>query len=100
MPFGMVDAQRSRGMVKIEVSQVQDTILCITITDDGIGREKAPNTKVNQQLNIKSFGMKVTAERIELINQLYQTSTSVEIHDLKDAQGQATGTKVTVEIPI
>jgi hypothetical protein len=44
--------------------------------------------------------MKVTAERIELINQLYNTATQVKIVDLKNKNGDATGTKVVVEIPI
>jgi len=44
--------------------------------------------------------MKVTSERIQLINQLYQTHTNIEIIDLKDNQGKAIGTKVLVEIPV
>lgn len=88
------------GQVSIEVTQPQETMLRITITDDGVGREKAAEYKSKSATRHKSFGMKVTAERIELINQLYQTNTSIEINDLKDEQGRAIGTKVTVEIPI
>lgn len=44
--------------------------------------------------------MKLTAERIELINKLYHTHTQVQVIDLTDESGQATGTKVLVEIPI
>lgn len=44
--------------------------------------------------------MKVTSERIELINQLYHTNTRVEIIDLVNADGQAIGTKVSIDIPI
>lgn len=36
----------------------------------------------------------MTSERIELINQLYQTQTQVKIEDLE------VGTRVTIEIPI
>ncbi len=88
------------GTVWIKVEQPQENTLRITITDDGVGREKAAEYKSKSATKHKSFGMKVTAERIELINQLYKTHTSIKIHDLKDAQGQPVGTKVMVEIPI
>ena len=49
---------------------------------------------------VLGIGMKVTSERIALINQLYQTQTSVEIHDLVDGQGAPAGTEVVLQIPI
>lgn len=88
------------GQVIIEVTQPLENMLRITITDDGVGREKAAEYKSKSATKHKSFGMKVTTERIELINQLYQTNTSVEINDLKDNRGRAAGTEVIVEIPV
>jgi len=88
------------GTIRIEVTQPNDHLLRFDITDDGVGREKATEFKSKSATQNKSFGMKVTAERIELINQLYHTSTQVQIIDLKNKQGEATGTKVVVEIPI
>ncbi len=88
------------GTIRIEVTQPNDHLLRFDITDDGVGREKAAEFKSKSATQNKSFGMKVTAERIELINQLYHTSTQVQIIDLKNKQGEATGTKVVVEIPI
>jgi hypothetical protein len=44
--------------------------------------------------------MKVTGERISLINRLYQTHTRVQVLDLTDATGNPTGTEVVLEIPI
>lgn len=88
------------GIIRIEVTQPKENLLRFDITDDGIGREKAAEFKSKSATQNKSFGMKVTAERIELINQLYNTATQVQIIDLKNKQGEATGTKVVVEIPI
>ncbi|RDB06229.1 hypothetical protein DVG78_10400 [Runella aurantiaca] len=88
------------GQVIIEVTQPQENVLRIAITDDGVGREKAAEYKSKSATKHKSFGMKVTTERIELINQLYQTNTSVKINDLKDDWGIAVGTEVVVKIPI
>lgn len=88
------------GKVEINVTQPHENLLRIEILDDGIGRDKAAEFKSKSATKSKSFGMKVTAERIELINQLYNTSTQVQIVDLKNKNGEATGTKVVVEIPI
>lgn len=68
--------------------------LQITITDNGIGRKAAAALKSKSATANKSFGLKMTSERIELINQLYQTQTQVKIEDLE------VGTRVTIEIPI
>lgn len=88
------------GTVKIEVTQPNDNIIHIEILDDGIGREKALEYKSKSAMKQKSFGMKVTNERIELINQIYKTNTEVEIIDLKNKNGEALGTKVILNIPI
>jgi hypothetical protein len=44
--------------------------------------------------------MKATTERIALINQIYKTGASVFVHDLVNADGQAAGTQVTLQIPV
>ena len=88
------------GSVTVAVQQPQDHLLEVSITDDGVGRIKAAAYKSKSATSHKSFGMKVTAERIDLINQMYHTHTQVRIDDLTDAAGQPTGTRVTVEIPI
>ncbi len=46
-----------------------DDLIKISITDDGIGRAKAAELKSKSAVKQKSFGMRVTSERIALINQ-------------------------------
>lgn len=88
------------GHVHVKVEPIQTDGLRITITDDGIGRAKAAELKSKSATRHKSFGMKVTGERIALINRLYQTQTQVQVHDLVDDTGQPGGTEVVLEIPI
>jgi len=88
------------GTVRIVVQQPTEHLLHVEITDDGVGRQKAAEYKSKSATRSKSFGMKMTSERIELINQLYHTQTQVAIIDLVDVQGQAAGTKIVVEIPV
>jgi sensor histidine kinase YesM len=88
------------GLVQVKVEPMQEDYLRITITDDGIGRARATQLKSLSATRHKSFGMKVTGERISLINRLYQTHTRVQVHDLTDAVGSPAGTEVVIEIPI
>ncbi len=88
------------GNVSITVTQPQDSHLQVIICDDGVGRAKAAEFKSKSATKQKSFGMKVTAQRIELINQIYHTHTHIQIEDIINAQGEAKGTKVIVNIPL
>ena len=88
------------GLVQVAVAQPTEDRLHIEITDDGVGRQKAAEYKSKSATKNKSFGMKLTAERIQLINQLYNTQTQIRVDDLVDERGLAIGTRVTVEIPV
>ncbi|RYY60184.1 MAG: tetratricopeptide repeat protein [Chitinophagaceae bacterium] len=93
-------------MPKEEGGTILVTFICrenslqITVTDNGVGRARAAELKSKSAAAHKSFGMSITHERIELINQMYQTSMSVVLNDLLDEQGNAAGTEVVLDIPI
>lgn len=88
------------GTVQVSVSQPTDQLLHIEITDDGIGRARATVLKSKSAGKGKSFGMQVTADRIRMINELYNTQTNAQILDLVAPDGEPLGTKVVLEIPI
>jgi sensor histidine kinase YesM len=78
----------------------QDNNLEITVTDNGVGRARAAELKSKSTTGHKSFGMSITHQRIELINQIYKTNMSVIVNDLHDGQGNATGTEIRIDIPV
>jgi sensor histidine kinase YesM len=86
------------GNVGISITQPSDNLLRIEITDNGIGRAKAAELNSKSAGKQKSFGMQVTADRIRMINQLYDTRTEARIFDLVDSFGEACGTRVVLEI--
>lgn len=88
------------GTVRIRATLPQENRLQLTITDDGVGRIRAAELRSKSASHRKSFGLKMTSERIALVNQLYQTHTQVTIDDLVDANGQPAGTEVVLQIPI
>ena len=96
-----VEISMSSEQLTVSSEQIADNseqLLRITITDDGIGREKAAELK-SKSATHKSHGLKVTSQRIEMMNKLNSTGAHVNIVDLKDEQGNAMGTKVELIIP-
>ena len=88
------------GNITIDIAQPDEYLLHIEISDDGIGREMAGQHKSKSATRQKSFGLKMTSERLDAINHIYKTKTEVKIVDLVDADGNAAGTKVIIEIPL
>jgi sensor histidine kinase YesM len=92
--------KKEGGNIIIDVDQASEHLLYIEITDDGVGRELAAEYKSKSATRQKSFGLQMTSERINIINQLYQMQADVKIIDLKDGMNNATGTKIIIQIPI
>ena len=71
----------------------------VIIEDDGVGRVKAKELKSKNALKNKSYGMKITNDRIKVLNQLYDAAAKVVIEDLYEKNGEAGGTRVILHIP-
>ena len=65
-----------------------------TITDNGVGRQKAGEYKKLNRPSRASFGMQITKDRINLFNQGYQIDA--KISDLFNSEHAAAGTRVEV----
>lgn len=92
--------KKEGGNICIDVTLPSEHCLQIEITDDGIGRELAAEYRSKSATRQKSFGLKMTSERIDIINQVYQIKADVLIVDLKDGMNNAAGTKVIIKIPV
>lgn len=88
------------GYIHINVKYKSPDLLSVTISDNGVGRKLANEYKSKSVTRQKSFGMKLTSERITLINQLYQSRTSVQIIDRMNSKNEAIGTEVLIDIPV
>ena len=81
--------------------QGEGNFLTCLIEDDGIGREQSARNKQDRgKTRNKSMGMSITKERIDILNAMHNTNTSIQIIDLKDDNGAALGTRVELKIPI
>jgi ligand-binding sensor domain-containing protein len=94
---GLLHKEES-GHLNVAFSSKEQT-LKIIIQDDGVGRKKAAALKSRNTLKQKSYGMKITGDRIRMVNELYGMQTTVYIEDLEDVTGEPKGTRVILQIP-
>ncbi len=89
-----------KGLLTIHLSSKTNFLIC-TITDNGIGREKASQIKHTMPgKKHKSLGMKITEDRLRILNDVNNSELSVTIIDLKDEKGYSLGTKVELYVPL
>lgn len=85
------------GCLTITINSNEGQLTCV-IEDNGIGRAKAAEYKSRSGELQKSLGLKITTERLALINKEKGLQTSYEIDDLQNERGEAEGTRVTLNI--
>lgn len=93
--------KESKGHLNIIISEVtseNDKVLHCVIEDDGIGRGKAAEFKSKSAENEKSLGLKITTERLALLNKENNFSTFYKIEDVINGHNEVAGTKVQLKI--
>jgi hypothetical protein len=90
------DIERGQGYLDILVQQ-RDEIIEYTIADNGMGRKATLALNNKSAGKYKSMGLQITKERIALLDN-QQGIQSIEIEDLYDNNGNASGTKVLLRI--
>ena len=89
-----------KGKLTIRLSSKNNFLIC-TIADNGIGREKASEIRRTMPVKkYKSLGMKITEDRLRILNEINNSQLSVSITDLKDGDGKALGTMVELFVPL
>lgn len=95
--------KETKGCLEVDVRMAPTgEALVATITDNGIGRAKARelNSKNAGSEHKKSMGMSITHDKIEVFNYLHDLNATVKVEDLVGSGNGATGTQVTLRIPI
>ena len=85
--------------LKIRVSKSLGEVI-VRIIDNGIGREASMRIRSKQSTKSKSYGMKISSDRINLYNQLYGSQIRQYINDKVGVDSSALGTEVVLHIPI
>lgn len=90
--------KESNRKLHVAIGKYDHTLNCV-ITDNGVGRTNAAILNKQSAAKHKSLGLKLTAERLGLFTKEKNLPAFYEIEDLKDLAGNATGTKVIINIP-
>ncbi|MBK9581086.1 MAG: histidine kinase [Saprospiraceae bacterium] len=87
--------------IRIIMTKVNDESFICSISDNGIGRNLSNQIKDQQQkLEFhKSMGMKLIEDRLNIISG-QKTLNNIQIMDIFDAKGFASGTRVDILFPI
>ncbi len=87
------------GNGRLDISlHVEGKILICEITDDGVGRKKAAMTKSKTVEKEKSMGLKLTTERLALLNVGMNDHSWLNFEDITDSEGSAAGTRVILKM--
>lgn len=93
---GLMPAKK-KGMLKIFIGKSNHSLNCV-IEDNGVGRNYSLNEEAKSSHRPK--GLLITQERLQLMADQLKSESSIHYVDLKDAQGNARGTRVEIEIPV
>ena len=91
--------KEEKGNLQIKLFR-HENALCCKIVDDGIGRKNAADLKNKSASTHKSLGMRITADRIEMLEHNNQVHASIKINDIVLPDGTAGGTEVLLKIPL
>jgi LytS/YehU family sensor histidine kinase len=96
---GARHGEEKHGKLDIGLS-VSDHVLNCVIEDNGIGRKKATELKSKSRERQSSLGLKITEERLAMLNRENSGDSFYKIEDLYDEAGNAAGTRVILRISI
>lgn len=93
--------KESERLLQVKFSECGDCLHCL-IQDNGIGRERSREAKLatGQGKKHTSKGIQVSTERLAAMNNGGPCKGSLQIIDLKDESGKASGTRVEIIFPI
>ncbi len=87
------------GQIDIFISK-RDNSLYAVVQDNGVGRDMTKKNTRPLLMKRESLGMKLTEERLKILNELKHTNAQFKIIDLFTKDNQPSGTKVELSLPL
>ena len=91
--------KEEKGQLDIEIWRDKNDLF-FKITDDGIGRKQSEALASKSATRHKSMGLRITADRISILQSSDSKTSPLNINDLVNPDGSAAGTEVIVKIPV
>lgn len=90
--------KQGEKVLTVDMTIFGDVFIC-EIQDNGIGRRQSGIIKSRQNKDHTSFAGSALEKRMQILKKHFGGNFSVEIIDLHDKEGNATGTKVILKAP-
>ncbi|MEO8087965.1 MAG: tetratricopeptide repeat protein [Bacteroidota bacterium] len=87
------------GHIDVFISK-KDNALYATVEDNGIGRDMSKNKAHPMLLKKESLGMKLTEERLKILNEIKKIKAQFKITDLFTKENKPIGTRVELSLPL
>ncbi len=94
-----LSAKKGAKKLLVNVYKKNSDYIQIDVIDNGIGRKKSSEIKDKKLHKKKSVGLKLTEERLTNFTKKFKNEYHLYFVDLEE-NNQATGTKVSIELPI
>jgi len=94
---GLSHSENEHLELKITVT-TEGNFIIYEIEDNGIGRVQSGKYKLNRGSSHESLGLKVTLERIAILNMQNKEKASLDITDKYHPTGEPSGTYVRLEL--
>jgi tetratricopeptide (TPR) repeat protein len=91
--------KKEEGNLKIEFIIKDEDLFC-KISDDGVGRKNVAALKETSPGTYKAVGMRITADRISMLQSKSKVNVPVKIIDEVLSDGSSGGTTVIIQIPV
>jgi LytS/YehU family sensor histidine kinase len=91
--------KEEKGHLDIEISENDDQLF-LKIKDNGVGRAKAKAMSSKSATKHKSMGLRITENRIAILQKNGSQESPVTIHDLVSDDGTPAGTEVIIKMPL
>ena len=92
-------SDREDGLIKINIYAEDNMIRCV-VEDNGCGGATLQGMEMGNDQKRKSLGIKITQERLNIINQLKKAKAALHIFDLKDAENKPGGSRIELLLPL
>ncbi|WP_034061346.1 sensor histidine kinase [Lacinutrix jangbogonensis] len=99
LKHGLFHKKENRKLT-ILISRISNNAIQCIVEDNGVGRKRSNEINKKRAANHKSFALKATTERLDLLNYGNEKKIGVSIIDLLDTNNQPTGTRIVLKIPI
>ena len=94
-----ISKKKSGGHINVILERTNGGLRCV-VEDDGIGINKSKKMKKGKKQEHTSSGMRLTKERLTIINAGKNNDSFISVVDLSQEKNGSNGTKVTINIPM